>query len=345
MKVNFHLDKQNKPDSENGMKVVYGSAKRSGYRIRWYLILFLVISPLLFMAYYLFRTQILITAPAIVTSYPVTFIATQPAVVGEIPFDVGISVAEGDPLLILKNNALNEEVAFIQEELIKLSSSKLQPTSKLYEESIKTTKLSLRKVEQIQRKYDKFRKNGQVSEVDYAAIVNMSSALNSQLNTQKIAYVDATREKQEIELAGPVSQERRSLIRELIIKKALQESLTYHSPFDGRILDIHIHEGERVTENDPLFTVARNVTPEITAFLNPKYLRFSQLGTQATIVFPDGQRFAATVSRPVEVVNKLPPELQSPFEGQPAYLKITLSFDQPLEKTHWIEGVEVEVRF
>lgn len=345
MKVNFHLDKQNKPDSENGMKVVYGSAKRSGYKIRWYLILLLVVSPLLFMGYYLFRTQILITAPAIVTSYPVTFIATQSAVVGEIPYDVGINVDEGAPLLRLQNNALNQEVAFIQEELVKLSSSKLQTTKTLYEQSIETTKLSLRKVEQIQRKYDKFRKNGQVSEVDYAAIVNMSSALNSQLNTQKIAYVDASREKQELELAGPVSQERRTLMRELIIKKALQESLTYHAPFDGRILDIHIYEGERVTENDPLFTVAKNITPEITAFLNPKYLRFSELGTNATVVFPDGGRFSASVSRPVEIVNKLPPELQSPFEGQPAYLKITLSFDKPLEKSRWIEGVEVEVRF
>lgn len=54
MKVNFHLDKKNKPQSESGMKVVYGQAKRGGYRLRWYLILAIVVSPLLFMAYYLF---------------------------------------------------------------------------------------------------------------------------------------------------------------------------------------------------------------------------------------------------------------------------------------------------
>ncbi len=67
MKVNFHLDKKNKPQSESGMKVAYGQAKRGGYRLRWYLILAIVISPLLFMAYYLFKTQILVTAPGIVT--------------------------------------------------------------------------------------------------------------------------------------------------------------------------------------------------------------------------------------------------------------------------------------
>ncbi len=79
MKVNFHLDKKNKPQSESGMKVVYGQAKRGGYRLRWYLILAIVVSPLLFMAYYLFRTQVLVTAPAIITSYPLTVTATRSA--------------------------------------------------------------------------------------------------------------------------------------------------------------------------------------------------------------------------------------------------------------------------
>ncbi|MDA1378824.1 hypothetical protein PCI56_01760 [Plesiomonas shigelloides subsp. oncorhynchi] len=68
MKVNFHLDKQNNPQAENGVKVQYGAPKRGGYRMRWYMILAIVISPVVLMAYYLFRSQFLITAPAIVTS-------------------------------------------------------------------------------------------------------------------------------------------------------------------------------------------------------------------------------------------------------------------------------------
>ncbi|PSW18211.1 HlyD family secretion protein [Photobacterium sanctipauli] len=345
MKVNFHLDKQQKPQSESGMKVVYGQAKRGGYRLRWYLILMIVISPLLFMVYYLFRTHVFVTAPAIVTSYPLTVTATQSAVVGPIPVEVGGDVERGQSLLLLGSKALEEEVTFIQRELLKLSDDQVKNTDALYLDAIANTQETLEKVEQIQSNYDEFRKKGQVSEVDYASVVSVSNALNSQLSNQKIAYADESRHIQEQKLAGPVSQEYRALMRELVVKRAQQESLTLRAPFEGRVLDIYVHEGQRVTENTPLLTVARNITPEITAFLNPKYLEYTRFNTKAKVVFPDGKKFATTVTRPVEVVNKLPQELQSPFEGQPAYLKVTLSFDEPLHKSQWIEGVEVEVRF
>jgi multidrug resistance efflux pump len=345
MKVNFHLDKKNKPQSESGMKVAYGQAKRGGYRLRWYLILAIVISPLLFMAYYLFKTQILVTAPGIVTSYPLTITATQAAIVGPIPANVGDEVDTGQSLVLLDDRALNKEVEFLQKELVLLSNNKVQSSDVLYQQAIANTKTSLAKVQQIQQKYDQFRKKGQVSEVDYAAVVNVSNAIDSQLSDQEIAYINAKRDREQLALAGPVAQQYRALMQELVVKRAQQESLTFRAPFSGRVLDIHVHEGQRVTENAPLLTVAQNVTPDITAFLNPKYLDYSQKGTKAKVIFPDGKKLSATVSRPVEVVNKLPQELQSPFEGQPAYLKVTLSFDEPVEQTRWIEGVEVEVRF
>ncbi|GAJ74921.1 hypothetical protein JCM18905_656 [Vibrio sp. JCM 18905] len=339
MKVNFHLDKKNKPQSENGMKVVYGQAKRGGYRLRWYLILAIVISPLLFMAYYLFRTQVLVTAPAIITSHPLTVTATRSAIVGPVPVNVGTEVTQDQALLLLKDNALNKEIDFIKDELVKLSKNQVQSTDELYKSAIESSAEGLKKVRDIQKKYDLYRKKGQVSEVDYAAIVSVNNSLSNQLSSQKIAYVDAMRNLEELELAGPVTQEYRSLMRELVVKRAQQEDLTFRSPMNGRVLDIHVHEGgQNVSENTPLLTIARNVTPEITAFLNPKYLEYSNMETKAKVVFPDGRKFRATVSKPVEVVNKLPSELQSPFEGQPAYLKVTLSFDEPLEKSRWIEG-------
>lgn len=148
-----------------------------------------------------------------------------------------------------------------------------------------------------------YRKKGQVSEVDYAAIVSVNNSLSNQLSSQKIAYVDAMRDLEELELAGPVTQEYRSLMRELVVKRAQQENLTFRSPMKGRVLDVHVHEGQNVSENTPLLTIARNVTPEITAFLNPKYLQYSKMDTKAKVVFPDGRKFSATVSKPVEVVN------------------------------------------
>ncbi|MCW1890461.1 hypothetical protein OK016_19530 [Vibrio chagasii] len=51
MKVKFHLDKK-QAQSDDGVKVAYGQAKRGAIAFSWYLILSLVISPLLFVAYF-----------------------------------------------------------------------------------------------------------------------------------------------------------------------------------------------------------------------------------------------------------------------------------------------------
>lgn len=345
MKINFHLDKKNKPQSESGMRVAYGRAKRGGYRLRWYLILVIVISPLLFMIYYLLKKEVLVTAPGIVTSYPLTITVAQAAIVRFIPVNVGDEVEKGQSLMLLIDNALNKDVEFLQKELVALSNNNIQSTDELYQKAIDSTKKSLAKVQQIQQKYDQLRKEGLVSEVDYVVMVNVSNAIDSQLRNQEIAYINAKRDRAQLILAGPVAKQYRELMKKLTVKLTKQECLTFKAPFSGRVLDLHVHEGQRVTDNAPLLTVAQNVTPDIIAFLKPKYLDYSLKGTKAKIIFPDGKKLSATVSRPVEVVSKLPPELQSPLKGQPAYLKVTLSFDQPIEKRRWIEGVEVEVRF
>ncbi|AJR06415.1 HlyD family secretion protein [Photobacterium gaetbulicola] len=344
MKVKFHLDKQLKPQSEGGMKVVYGQTKRSGYKLRWYLILALVISPLLAMAYYLYRTQVLVIAPAIITSYPVTILSTEKAIVSPIPTAIGDAITKGQAVFLLSDSTLDAETRFIEEELLKLSPPAPQ-INHLYQDSIAQSEQNLDKFKQIQRNYDTFREQGQVSEVDYASILNISNSLYNQLNNQKLAYIEAQRHLREIALAGPVSQAHRALMQQLVAKRAQQNNLTIRSPFDGRVIDIHVLEGERINVNTPLITVSKNITPDVIAYLNPKYLEYGQLGTLAKITFPDGTSFTASVNKPVEVVNKLPQELLTPFEGQPAYLKITLRFEDDLDPKYWIEGMEVEVRF
>lgn len=345
MKVNFHLDKKNKPQSENGVRVVYGQAKRGGYRFRWYLILAIVLSPLLFMGHYLYRTQVLVTAPAIVTSHPVTINVTHAGVVGLVPAKVGQMVNSGQSLILLTDPVLDREIEFINQELAELPLESASSIDVLYTNAIRRSQSSVAKVNDIQRKYANYRAKGQVSEVDYASIVNIQSVMDSQLSNQKIAYEQAQRDELETKLAGAVANERRALMKELVVKRALQESLSILAPFEGRVLEIHALEGERVSLNRPLVTISKNITPEIIAFLDPKYLEYSKIGTVAKVKYPDGKTYRAKVSSPVEVVNKLPSELQSPFEGQPAFLKVNLKFDQALEPVRWIEGVDVEVQF
>ncbi|MBE4413107.1 HlyD family secretion protein, partial [Vibrio parahaemolyticus] len=85
------------------------------------------------------------TAPAIITSYPLTVTATRSAIVGPIPVNVGTEVAQDQALLLLKSNALNKEIDFIKEELIKLSKNQVQSTDELYKNAIGSSEEGLKK--------------------------------------------------------------------------------------------------------------------------------------------------------------------------------------------------------
>lgn len=345
MKIKFNLDKERNPEIEDGMKVMYGPDKRNKYKIRWYFILILVISPLFIMAYYLFRTQILVISPGIITSYPLTINSEQPAIVEGIFLESGDDVNKEQILIKLKNYTLNKEIDFIKKEIHKLSNLKITNNDNIHRNAIKNTEISAYKVYEIQKKYDQYKQKGHISDIDYATIVNLKNAIDSQLSDQQIIYNDDKFNKDQIRVAGPVAQQYRNLMQQLVIKETQKESLYFKSPFNGRVLDIHVQNGQRIQTGTPLVTISQNVTPQVVAFLEPKHLEYSAINTKAKVIFPDGKKFTATVFKPVEVVNKLPQELQNPFEGQSGYLKLTLAFDNAIDKIRWVEGVEVEVKF
>ncbi|MGL4830048.1 MAG: HlyD family secretion protein [Vibrio sp.] len=344
MKVKFHLDKQQQPQSESGMKVMYGQAKRGGYRLRWYLILALVISPLLAMGYYLYRDKVLVIAPAIVTSDPVVIKAVEEGIIGSLNLVVGQSVTEQQALFEVSNLALNDELDFMRQEIAQLDVNQ-EESFHYHNLAIENAQKNADQILQIRKRYEMYKAKGQVSDVDYAAIINLAYSAQNELNSRHIALGDAQNSYQERLLAGPISQARRNLMKELVVKQAQLEQLSVRSPYDGRVVDLPVVEGQQVEKGDPVVVIAKNVMPHVTAYLNPKYLDVAQFGVHATVLFPDGKEYPATVSQAVEIVSKLPTQLAKPFEGKPAYMKVTLSFDEEIEEDRWIEGMTVEVEF
>ncbi|ENM5738783.1 HlyD family efflux transporter periplasmic adaptor subunit [Vibrio mimicus] len=344
MKVKFHLDKQHQPQSERGMKVMYGQAKRGGYRLRWYLILALVISPLLAMGYYLYRDKVLVIAPAIVTSDPVVIKAAEEGIVGSLNLVTGQSVTEQQALFEIVNDALSGELDFIRQEIAQLNVNQ-EESFDYHTLTIENAQKNADQIQQIRKRYEFYKAKRQVSDVDYAAIINLAYSAQNELNSRHIALNDAQNNYQERRLAGPISQARRSLMKELVVKQTQLDQLNVRSPYDGRVVDIPVVEGQQVEKGDPVIVIAKNVMPHVTAYLNPKYLDIAKFGNKAKVKFPDGKTYSATVSQAVEIVSKLPTQLTKPFEGQPAYMKVTLAFDEEVGQNRWIEGMTVEVKF
>lgn len=49
MKIKFSSAKEQQPTQEQGLQVLYAPGKRLAFRVRWYLILLAVLSPLLWL--------------------------------------------------------------------------------------------------------------------------------------------------------------------------------------------------------------------------------------------------------------------------------------------------------
>ncbi|EAS41986.1 hypothetical protein C9J48_13150 [Photobacterium profundum] len=348
MKVEFHLDKQRNPESEKGMKIVYGAAKRGGYRIRWYFILALVLSPILIMIGFFIKDYVLITAPGIITTNPVTLSAPHNGTILNINVDKGQQVEEHQHLIKLVNSVLDSDITFLKNELKQIRKQEEHAVNinfSTYRTAINDAKNNLKAIAKIKAEYDKYLQQGQVSQVDYAAIINLENGARQGFNRATIEYSQAYATEFQTTIAGPVAQVKRRLKQELANKVSQKEALNIVSPYNGSIVEILVTNGQRVEYGTAIATISPMIPPKVIAYLAPKYVNNAILGNRASVRFPDGSRYQAEITEPTEIASKLPPQLARPFEGQPALLKVTLTFTGILEKNQWVEGMPVEVHF
>lgn len=348
MKVEFHLDKQRSPTSEKGMKVTYGQAKRGGYRLRWYLLLAIVLSPLLTMAYFFTKDAVYITAPGIITAMPVTLSAPFDAVVDDIDVKNGQNVTKQQLLVSLWDPVVAKDIESLQQQVIDIDETLRNQSGDslaLYDASIADAQKNLTEMEGVMQRYREFSRQGQVSQIDLASAFQMYSAAQLSVDNNRIAQQKAKEDALQQRLAVPVAQARREMLLKLGTLHAQQEEMSIESPYPGSITDVLVQVGQRLAQGDPLVVVSPNRPPKIIAYLSAKFIDRAQLGYSATVIFPDGSKRDATVSEPTKMASKLPPQLAKPFEGSPALLRVVLAFDAPISADQWVEGMPIEVHF
>lgn len=348
MKVKFHLEKSQKPTTEHGMKVVYGTAKRGGYRFRWYLILAIILSPIFLMIYTYAKQYLFVVALGVITTGPVLITAPQNGSVKKIDVDESEFVLEGQLLIQLNDPVLEKEITFIEGELLRLNEveeGRDEEDLSPYYAAITAAKYNLRKVTTIKLNYDQYAKEGKVSQVDYAAIIGIYNTSQSSLTNAYIALNQAKIAQKQRELAGGIAQVTRALNQSLTTKINQLEALTIKAPYMGLVIDVNALEGQRVSIGDPLVTISPDVAPFVISYLEPEHIDKAKLGTLVSVVLPNGKKVKARVAQSIGLTSKLPAQLAKPFEGAKALLKVKITFLGGLLESEWVEGMPVEVYF
>lgn len=345
MKVDFKLHKQVEPVAEHHVKVNYGDTKRAGYKLRWFAILFVVISPVVVILYTLIYPSLVQEAPAVLSFSPIEMSAPQGGIVAVKRWKESEKVNKGDVLFTIQNTALDAEITFLKGEVEKFSLDQSNDeATQLFAEKIASAKKNAKEMETVYRRYERFSKKGQVSATDFAAIINLANNAKQEVSSAKIAFALY---KSDHQLAGNYANSLRAVKQQLVEKEGKRNQLTVRSPYDGNIIDINAVSGQTSKADEALMMIKQSdEVPVVIAYLDAKHIKYIQVDREVTIEFPNGKSYAGIIAGQTELASKIPTQLSKPFEQQKSMMKVTVEFvNETPDDFQLIEGLPLKVLF
>ncbi len=347
MDVRFSPLKQIEPSRENGVQLQYAPAKRTAYKARWYLILALALSPVVLFALWLYFSWVTVTSDGVVSMTPQKLVSPGEGIVDEIYVQVGNTVHRGSPLIRLKAPVLDAEISEIERELrVLLEHNELTnpALNSVLNNKIAAAKENQEKMQLMLEEYRQLHK-AQIIEKDQ---LNQVEQLNFQA---ELWYKDAQSERlrelqaqQRNNVSGSQANQIRQLRQQLVTLKAKRDMFVIRSTDTATVNDITASEGDIVAGGKELMYLSARAEAKVIAYLEPKFVDFTQLGSEVSIIFPNGFKTKAHISQPVTLIRTLPSRLAEPFESNRPVLKVTLSFSESLPPRLRVEGLPVEVK-
>ncbi len=342
MKINFQTEKQKNANSNDGFKVIYAPAKRLAFKMRWYLLLTLILSPLAIFSWYMIDDKLLVTADGILTTEPITLKATHDVYVKNIDVNVGDRVESNQTLVELSSPVVEKELNLL---LAKHKSFKEEQEKgiinleSLHKQQIATYKSGQFKQNQMAKRYEKYSDQGVLPLHQQLMLEQNQLVAQSQYQDALIAHEAAVNNHKNGAMAKTMMD------IELAISKAraIENMLTVDAPKDAVVNDILVNEGEYVSAGEPLISVSNLDQAVVNVYLSPERMDYAKLGQTATITLPNGDTHQGVINKPTQLSQKLPDILSGPFDGNKPAIKVTLDITPAPEVT--LEGLPVEVRF
>lgn len=347
MNIDFSNQKKKKSNIEHGLKVAYGNAKRTGYNIRWFAILFLILSPIFYMIWVYIDSFFISKAKGIITYHAVTIYAKRDSTVYSKNINISDQVNKGQELILLKDPVLENEIFYLQKEL-DLISKKIKKNPKValnnHKESIKEAEDNLNEISKIKKQYEGYLEKGHISLVSYSNIVNNYYIAKNNLQQQKINLNNAMFKNIDKKQSTPLHRIKSNLKQELFNKRSIEESLLITSPFQGQIVDVFIEEGQQILKGNPLYKITKIGKPEVFAFLDPKHIDKVIKNKSVSISLPNGESIKGKIKLEPQISTKLPNQLKKPFDDQVGLLKIAINIQENVD-LKLPEGLPVEIYF
>jgi len=346
MNIRFSPLKKTDPTQELGVKLNYAPAKRAAYKVRWYLILGLAFSPLILFAAWLYYSWIIVNSPGVISMTSQKLVSPGSGIIEKIFVEVGDNTGILKPLIRIETPVLDAEIKELEREIETLSadsSGKSIQLDPVYSDKVDSAKAHKEDMDKLLGEY---RSLHQEKIIDSDLLANMQQ-LNFQaglwLQDAEAERLRDHRDQQQAKISGSQVSQVRALKLQLVRLKAERDRYTIRSSDSAVVTDIAASQGDIVVAGQELMFLSARSEVKIFAYLEPKFIDFTELNNEVDIVFPNGFRAKGYISQPVTLIRGLPSRLSTPFENNKAVLKVTLALVEPLPRRLQIEGLPVKV--
>lgn len=355
MKVTFQTQKQRDPDKENGVQVPYGPARKHLPRVRWWLILLVVFSPLLYFLSTLVRDISLIEVPGTITFPSQTYRSIAPGLVENVWVKANDVVAEYQPLVQLLDASLDRQISQLEAEQNTLAVwnenrfSQQSPNS-FVDFQLEQARRSLNNQEAHLKSLTRLLEAGAATRGEYLAAEQAMNdalqrvmALHEQQQSQMLRWQNEYR--QIAEQRQGYEQRLSDLNNRLSSLYDQRADLSIRSTGAGQVLNVMVVKGEAVGPGTPLLEVGNRDRAEIQVYIPVDDIGYAQLGQQGTVSLTSNRSFRAEIVRLPQTAGRSPGEFSGPFRDRATGILAIMAPLNPMPDQLAVNGIPVVVYF
>lgn len=320
---------------EQGLKVLYGSGKRTAFRLRWYLILFLVASPLMWFVGNLAYSAFVVEAPAQLLLPIIEIRARDAAQISRLAVRDGDQVRGGQLLVQMDNPEWRQRLG-------QLNALSLQSGS-----STQAASASLRNV--LRRQLGRAQQRLSLAQ----SLLKDGAATNAEVLAAAAERDRAQAALFSFEQQQDQQREQPGMMRDIALQDAEARSLQSRlqalrvvAPEQATVVDIPVNEGENVGPGTLLMRLERSGKPSIWVYLQPaEAATYGQPGQTLELGLPDGTWLGAHVEDAADRTRRLPDELREPFSAAQSGLLVSVTVDGEFPKRWLVDHLTLRARF
>lgn len=332
MKIRFSSSKEEKPTQDQGLQVLYAPGKRLAFKLRWYLILLAVTSPLLWLAGRALLSIWLIEAPAQLLLPGSELRAREPGQVQQILVNPGERVTAGQALIRMDNPEWRARLALLGQPD---EPPELPADDALEARERATLQRLLGSAEQRLSQLSALQAAG-------AATRGEVQAARDERDRRQRDLLQFARQQRKVSVPDLGAQQRQL---ERAWLEGRLEGLTLVAPVTGVVSEVLVAEGENVGPGTLLLRQHRLDDVQLWIYLEPRDAGYAVPGQPLRIRMPDGSYLPAQVVRRVEDSISVPAELQPAFSAPSRRLRVLARIQGDLPEQWRIDRLGLTARF